>query len=282
MHTFEEVAAAYMSTPRFRGLAMNTKRIYMDGLVTLLATFETMPVEVMTRPMVLDFRDRHYDCPGKCKIALSTLNNVMKYAFDKGWISVNVAANVGDLPPSTPHKRWSMEEVRRFIDTAKPHLVTVVMVALYTGQRRSDLAKMRWADYDYEGRTISVKQKKTGKELVIPVHPALKLHLDTRAQHSGDNILLTSHGDRWQPDYMRAMVLAHCRRIGMQGRTIHGLRKTTASVLAEMGCTVLQIMAITGHTSVKEVMHYTEEVEQRKLANEAMQKWSTQDANAPD
>jgi integrase len=271
MHIFDDVADAYMRTPKFRGLALNTKRIYGDGLVTLLDTFSTMPVHIIDRPMVIDFRDRHYDQPGKCKLALSTLSNVLGFAFDRGWVNGNVAKGIGDLPPSEPHKRWSLEEVDRFLATAPTHLVTAVTLALYTGQRRSDLVKIRWADYN--GRTIYVKQKKTGKELWIPVHPRLKTHLDAIGQH-GEMIALTSTGERWQADYLRAVVLAHCRKVGLLGRTIHGLRKTTASVLGEMGCTVLQIMAITGHSSIKEVMRYTEEVEQRRLADQAMKKWS--------
>jgi len=271
MRTFDDVASAYMRTPKFYSLAQNTKRIYGDGLATLLLTFSTMPVVRIDRPMVIDFRDQHYATPGKCKQALSTLSNILGFAFDKGWVTINVAKGITDLPPSIPHKRWSLAEVDRFLASASMHLITAVMLALYTGQRRSDLVKIRWADYD--GRTIYVKQKKTGKELWIPVHPRLKMHLDA-LERRGEMIALTSTGERWQADYLRAAVLAHCRRIGLLERTIHGLRKTTASVLAEMGCTVLQIMAITGHSSVKEVMRYTEEVEQKRLADEAIRKWS--------
>lgn len=277
MRLFEDVADAYIKSPTFHKLAQNTKRIYLDGLVTAISRFETMPITYIDRPMVIDFRDQLYDSPGKCKIALGALSNVLKYAFDHGWVTANVAFSIGDLPPSVPHKRWSMEEVNGFLSTAPSHLYVAVLLAVYTGQRRSDLVKIQWSDYD--GRTIYVKQKKTGKELHIPVHPILKDHIDRlllgkHDQLHAGTILRTVTGERWQADYLRKAVLAHCRKIGLEGRTIHGLRKTTASILAEMGCNVLQIMAITGHSSVKEVMRYIEEVEQRKLAGEAMRKWS--------
>jgi integrase len=43
---------------------------------------------------------------------------------------------------------------------------------LYTGQRRSDVHRMTWADYDGEG--ILVTQQKTGTKLDLPVHSELK------------------------------------------------------------------------------------------------------------
>ena len=39
---------------------------------------------------------------------------------------------------------------------------------------------------------------------------------------------------------------------------MHGLRKTAAKTLAEVGCTAHEIMAVTGHKSLKEVQRYTQ------------------------
>jgi integrase len=50
----------------------------------------------------------------------------------------------------------------------------------------------------------------------------------------------------------------------------HSLRKAAARRLAEGGCPPHEIMAITGHTSLKEVQRYTEEVDQMRLADTAI------------
>ena len=49
----------------------------------------------------------------------------------------------------------------------------------------------------------------------------------------------------------------------------HGLRKAAARRFAEGGCPAHEIMAITGHTSLKEVQRYTAEVDQMQLAESA-------------
>jgi len=52
----------------------------------------------------------------------------------------------------------------------------------------------------------------------------------------------------------------------------HGLRKAAARRLAEAGCSANQIMAITGHKSLKEVERYTRAAGQRLLAESAMKR----------
>jgi len=52
----------------------------------------------------------------------------------------------------------------------------------------------------------------------------------------------------------------------------HGLRKAAARRLAEAGCSALEIMAITGHTSLKEVERYTKDAEQVRLGDAAIER----------
>ncbi|WP_143296016.1 tyrosine-type recombinase/integrase, partial [Acetobacter sp. DsW_059] len=53
----------------------------------------------------------------------------------------------------------------------------------------------------------------------------------------------------------------------------HGLRKAAGRRLAEAGCTPHQIAAILGHKTLAEVMRYTRSAEQKKMAQEAMDKF---------
>jgi integrase len=55
---------------------------------------------------------------------------------------------------------------------------------------------------------------------------------------------------------------------------LHGLRKSAGRSLAEAGCTAHQIMAILGHKSLAEAQRYTREADQKRLAQQAMDKWA--------
>lgn len=60
--------------------------------------------------------------------------------------------------------------------------------------------------------------------------------------------------------------------VGAPEYSAHGLRKNSAIQLAEAGCSVQQIMSITGHVTWRQAMHYTQRREQRALALQAMDK----------
>jgi integrase len=56
------------------------------------------------------------------------------------------------------------------------------------------------------------------------------------------------------------------RQAGIDGRSVHGLRKACCRRLAEAGCTAHENMSISGHKSLKEVERYTRAVGQKALA----------------
>jgi len=275
----------YMSSKKFYQLAIRTKQIYSDGLNTLNAHgWSNRDIRDIRRTDVISLRDQLYDMPGKCRIALVMASNVLGFCYDHGLVEYNVAAGMKDLPPTKGYERWTDAEMDQFLDTAPPHLKNVMMLALYTGQRRSDLVKMRWSDLDVSGKRwwMHVVQKKTGTELWIPIHPKLRAHLEAMylvRRKGPDYILLNFFGQRWIADNMRCAVKRHNAKIGLREKALHGVRKTTASILAEMGCDALQIGAITGHLSLKELQRYTFDAERKRLAERAMNKWENHDGN---
>ena len=52
----------------------------------------------------------------------------------------------------------------------------------------------------------------------------------------------------------------------------HGLRKSALRALAHAGCTGVELMAVSGHSSLKQVQEYLDEVDQERAAEAAMAK----------
>jgi integrase len=144
-----------------------------------------------------------------------------------------------------------------------------LLLLLYTGQRAGDVAAMKWERYD--GKGIEVRQEKTDALLWIPCHFRLKDALD-RAERKSEYILTTQRGSGYSTNSFCEMVPNATAQIGAKEYTAHGLRKNGAIALAEADCTVQQIMAITGHKTWKEAMRYTQRRDQRKLAQQAIDK----------
>ena len=147
-------------------------------------------------------------------------------------------------------------------------------LALYTGQRRKDLAAMTKADLD--GNAIRVVQSKTEARVTIPMHQVL---LEQMAHGKQDHLslLFTTEGKSFSGDdgvYLGGWFAEAIAKAGLPDDCVmHGLRKTAARMLAEVGCSELEIMAITGHKSSRMVMKYTRDADQRTRADAAILNW---------
>jgi integrase len=167
------------------------------------------------------------------------------------------------------HEPWPPELIDRFLREARPSLRWAVKLALYTGQRRSDLVKMKWSDFD--GDRIEVRQQKTGELLEIPCHKDLRAELESMPR-TAETILVGERGAPLNGSSLSVMVRKTLREMGVDGYAIHGLRKNAAVALANAGCTPHEIAAITGHRTLGMVAHYAKRHDQGLAARSARDK----------
>lgn len=142
-------------------------------------------------------------------------------------------------------------DIAAFMRAAPAHVTLPFAIAIETGQRQSDVLRMTWAQYD--GASIRLRQSKTGKRLTVPLTHSLRIRLDAMAR-AAEVICLSSRGTPWTSDGFKssfaeakaAAVKAGAVRIG--GLTFHDTRGTAVVNLALAGCSVPEIVSITGHS----------------------------------
>jgi len=118
---------------------------------------------------------------------------------------------------------------------------------------------------------IRVVQQKTGTELWIPELQTLTAELTLNNDHL--SLLPTSNGAAFSADALGHWFADAIDQAGLpEDCVLHGLRKAAARMLAEAGCSVHEIMSVTGHKSIAEVERYTREASQKKLATAALLK----------
>jgi integrase len=111
---------------------------------------------------------------------------------------------------------------------------------------------------------------KTDERLRIRIHPELQAILDATPRENM-TFLVTDYGKPFTPAGFGNWFGERCREAGLR-LNAHGLRKAAARRLVEAGCTVHEVMAITGHRTLSEVQRYTREVEQERMADAACEK----------
>jgi integrase len=121
---------------------------------------------------------------------------------------------------------------------------------------------------------LSIRQQKTGTEVVIPVHGNLQASLD--AAQTGEMVfLLTSQGRAFTANGFGNFFRDAVESAGLRGLSAHGLRKAACRRLAEAGCSAHEIMSISGHVSLREVQRYTMAANREQMARSAFQKLGT-------
>jgi len=170
---------------------------------------------------------------------------------------------------SREHEPWPQELIDRFLSQAPPSLRFAVRLALGTGLRRSDLVKLKWADF--KGDCIELCQQKTGEPVVIGCTDELRTELETMPR-LGDTIIVGERGRPLKAHSLGVMVRRVLNGMGVNGYSIHGLRKNAGNALAEADGTEREIMVRLGHRSPQMAAHYTKRASQKKLARSAVEK----------
>lgn len=176
----------------------------------------------------------------------------MKFFFKKNReLAHNYLKNPGHLYKQSQRKDkiWLPENVSVFMEHASPQLKTAMIMALNTGQRQGDLLTLTWNAYD--GSALSLSQSKTGQDVYIPCTEALKRLLDNLPRIAV-TILSNGRNLSWTADGFRTSWHKASKKAGIKGLTFHDLRGTAVTILAEQGCTAVEIATITGH-SIKHV-----------------------------
>jgi integrase len=266
--------AAYQRSPEWRALAESTRTGYTIYLRPL-HTLGHLQASAWTRRDILTLRDAIAASRGNGAATgfIRAASTLFTWAVDREWIEHTPVTRIKALEGG--HLRaWTREEADLAEAQLPPHLMRVVVLARYTGQRRGDLCAMGWSAYD--GQKIRLVQQKTGAPLVLPVHPVLKANLDAWPRVAA-TVLTDARGRPWKPqDLSHALPIALVR-VGLSNDlNVHGLRKLAAAELADAGCSVHEIASITGHKSLSMVQLYTRSADQERLASAAIVRLSEQ------
>lgn len=278
--TVGALVLVYKRSPEWEGLRQSTRTTYSIYLRDVEHLADA-PLTAVKRHVVLGMRDTVAKLrgPGAATGFMRAASVLFGWAVERGLMEHNPIRGAKALPGGHL-PAWTAEQAARAIECLPESYRRVVILALYTGQRRGDLVALRWSAYD--GRAIRLKQGKTGVSLAIPVHPELRAELDAwRKGASATQILTKADGCPWGALELSQKLPRALRAIGLPaGLNVHGLRKLAAARLADAGCTVHEIAAITGHKSLGMVQLYTASADQERLAEAAILRLEKQPGKA--
>src|SRR5262244_984144 len=266
------VVAEYLdSRQAFGSKSAGTQRMRRGILERFRAAYGDRPMALLPAEWIEALLDSKP--PHAARSWLVTLRSLCEFAVKRRYLRTNPTADIKLASiDSDGFHTVTEDEIAKFeahypIGT-KPRLAFALL--LYTAQRRSDVVRM--GRQHIKDGVLTVKQQKTGVTLAIPVHPHLQAVLDaTPSEHL--TFLVTATGKPYGGNAFTEQFRNWCDAAGLPQRCKpHGLRKAACRRLAEAGCSANEIMAISGHATMKELVRYTKAADQARLARNAMAK----------
>lgn len=236
------VVAHYETSKRYRGLADSTRRWYDAEIRKLLRMYGDLSIGQLTRQVVIDYIEG-FETPRKQHAAATVLSCLFNEAMYRGLVASNPAQKLRLEPPARRDAMWQPAELDAFFEAtreADPAVCTYFMLARYTAQRPGDCLAMTW--HQYNGRSIKLKQKKTGRLIETPAHSDLRAYLDGLKQPSiqiaGVEPTRTISG----------RALEWRRKLGIEHLRLADLRRSAMVAMAEAGAEIQDIAAVSGHS----------------------------------
>jgi integrase len=203
--------------------------------------------------LVQAFLDGLSGRPGKQAVSYSVLKQVEKYALVRDLVPRAFMSGVETERPQGGHLPWTDNDVALAEKHARPDLARAVTLGANTGQRGSDLIRMCPTDVEvYNGvEGINVKQKKTGREVWVPITAPLAAAMKTWERRPGPYLTMLdgspwtrrqlSHAWDWEKKSNKAL-----EPIDKRGLVLHGLRGTACVRLQRAGATTREIANVVG------------------------------------
>ena len=172
----------------------------------LLDFFGIMPLGNLTSLVIEEFKGsmtkRGY-APGTVNRHLAVLHKSLTLAKEWNWINHLPVIHKLTEPPG--RDKWlTREEEDKLLEASAPWLRPLILTAIYTGMRLSEILNLEWANIDLGQRLIMVVRSKNKERRSIPIHDKLHELFARRARES--NFVFCSRTKRRLTKFQAAAV----------------------------------------------------------------------------
>jgi integrase len=279
------LVAEYFGSLDFLGRPKSAQTKHRKHCEDFRAKYGELPVARLEQERLEKMFAKLIDRPATANKWLEAVRDLMKYAVKRKLLTANPALGIKSRPSANPngHHTWTPEEVAQF--RAKHPIGSMARLALELmvtlALRRSDVIWLGPTDV----RTGVLKYTQYKMRERLPSHVEVPIPLDLmeiirRTPAGFKTWLVDGRGKPFKEWAFNHWFAREVKTAGLPARcTPHDLRKRCLTDLADAGKTIHQIMAVSGHITMKEVERYTRKADRAHNAREAMQGRTEQGSN---
>lgn len=201
---------------------------------------------------------------------MATMSHVLTIAANEWqWIPTNPMTKVKRPTLPTNRVRFLDDEERaRLLTACKASrwedLYCLVILALSTGARKSELLGLRWRDIDFNASVARLEKTKNRERRSLPLaHHARDLILAMKEKHQpAPTDFVFPSEDGLSPREIKRPWEVALKEAELEDFRFHDLRHSAASYLAMNGATLAEIAEVLGHKTLQMVKRYAHLSEQ--------------------
>lgn len=239
---------------RFDGGAFQT--LAVDVLETPPKTRRTIPRK---RNRIQDLTQEELRKRKKTFNALvSALRGAFEIAYEQGHLVSDRSILSLKRLPNVDRPRvvfLDRSECRQLLVRSHPDLRKLILAALYTGCRASELTSMQVGDFSFHTRSVYVASPKgrRTRHVLLPPEAVDFFQNLTVGRAPGDRLFKKANGRVWGSEYKSYFQQARNAAGLPSSVTFHGLRHTYASQLLQNGASIITVADQLGHANTQTV-----------------------------
>ncbi len=266
-YSFTELADKYKAWIKGRQSCADLKEYVIDKLVDQyglipLRRFNTALVEqLQTDLMSKGLREKN---PQPSSAAwINRILNILKHMFSKAveWdmVEADVLKRIRRVKQLRENKRLrflSLEDAQVLISVCDEQLKPIVITALNTGMRKSEILMLRWDQVDLQHGFILLDKTKNGERREIPVNEALKAVFNSLCRRTDVSSVFYNQKTLKPYENVKRSFSAALKRAKITDFHFHDLRHTFASQLVMAGVDLMAVKELLGHKDIKMTLRY--------------------------
>jgi integrase len=194
--------------------------------------------------------------PASVNRELACLKHMYTKAIEWDYVRTNPAKVVKRLKEPLSRLRYlKPEEVEILLKSCPEHIRPIVVNALNTGMRRSEIFNLKWSQVDLENRKITVINAKNNESRVIPINQTLYKELSNLSHKSKSEYVFPGRDSNPFKDIKKGFSSA-LKKAGIEDFRFHDLRHTFCSHMVMQGVDLRKVQQVMGHKDM--TMRYSD------------------------
>lgn len=256
-----EASERFFTEARLKDGTVETYRYNSQTLSRILGPVHLDEIDRRTLADFISARKRTGVADATIRRDLAFLGSMFTMAERWGWVDTSPVTKAVKkmLRESRPRTRYlTHEEFDRLYEAASEPLRPILVLAVETGLRKTELLGLTLANIDLQRRELNLEKTKAGRPRQVPLSrralTVIRELLERRDRPRSAFLLHGPSGGR-VGNPRKAFVNA-CRRAGIKDFRWHDLRHTFASWWVQGGGDLYRLSRVLGHSTLQMTARY--------------------------